>query len=98
MDPSLARDILGGWQFLRLPIISLALSPRVPAENPVLTVKTSLAVQQRQTISILDKSKFGVSIDDVEECFRERNVQKSQTSQMSVHQIYKDMDVTLKQV
>jgi len=98
VDPSLARDILGGWQFWRLPIKALAWSHRVSAENPVLTVTTSLAVQQRQTISILDKSKFGVSIDDVEECFRERNVQKSQASQMSVHQIYKDMDVTLKQV
>lgn len=53
--------------------------------------------QQRQYICIRDKSKFGVSIDDVDESYREKISHSTQASQKSVHQIQKDMDVPLTQ-
>ena len=56
-----------------------------------------MLVLQRQPISIRDKSKFGVSIDDVHESYREKSVQTSQASQKSVHQIQKDTEVPLSQ-
>ena len=52
---------------------------------------------QRQSICIRDRSKFGVSIDDVDECYRDKGGRATQSSQKSVHQIQKDKDVPLKQ-
>ena len=55
------------------------------------------ALEKRQLIFIRDKSKFGVSIDDVDESYREKTAQTSQASQKSLHQIQKDIQVPLMQ-
>jgi hypothetical protein len=55
------------------------------------------AAWQRQPIWIRDRSKFGVSIDDLDERHREKGWRGTQGSQRSVHQIEKDKDVPLKQ-